>query len=173
MKVTNWTEINAATPGGRSKLPAGGYVIKILKVEDVESKEYLRITYDIAEGEYKDHYAEDTGANEWRHQFVRSYKDSAATFFAQFLQAITASNADFDLAKWQKVCNPYELEGLILGSIWRDDLYTNDRGEDKERLEFFAAVPADRIRAGAYEVPKPNDRRTAPDPYAPGADIPF
>lgn len=172
MKVTNWTEINAATPGGRSKLPAGGYVIKILKVEDNEKNEYITITYDIAEGAYKGHYANDTGGDEWRHQFRRYYTSSSEAYFSQFLQAIAASNADFDLAKWQKVCNPYELEGLILGTLWQDVKYTNNQGEDKERLGFYAAMPADRIRQGNYDVPPVSDQRTK-DPYAPGADIPF
>ena len=172
MKVKKWTEVDAARLGG-GKLPAGGYVIYIQEVEDVESKEYLRITYDIAEGEHKGHYANETSGTKWRHQFVRSYKDSSEAFFSAFLQAIAASNPDFDLAAWQKTCNPYDLEGLILGSIWQDEYYTNDHGEDKERLAFHSAVPASVIREGRFEVPKPNDRRTAPDPYAPGADIPF
>ena len=46
MKVKAWNLIEESAGG--SKLPVGGYVIKILDVEDVPSREYLRITYDIA-----------------------------------------------------------------------------------------------------------------------------
>ncbi len=171
MKVMKWTEVNAAGTGG-GKLPAGGYVIEILKVEDNEKNEYLTITYDIAEGEYKGHYASDTGGNEWRHQFRRYYTEASMAYFSQFLQAIAASNADFDLGEWQKTCNPYELEGMQLGSLWQDVRYTNNQGEDKERLGFYAAVPADRIRSGQFEVPPVSDQRTK-DPYAPDSNVPF
>ena len=50
-KNVTWTEVSAA--GTSSMLPAGGYVAKIVDVEDVESREYLRFTYDIAEGPQK------------------------------------------------------------------------------------------------------------------------
>lgn len=178
MKVKNWTEVNAAQPGGGAKLPAGGYVIRILKVEDDERNEYLTITYDIAEGEHAGHYADEDAGNAWRHQFRRYYSEKAEAFFAQFLQALAASNADFDLNAWSKVSNPYDLEGLVLGSIWQDVKYTNTKGEDKERLDFYAAVPADRIRAGQFEVPPVKDVRTKVDEpdvsaYTRDSSIPF
>ena len=64
MKVKAWNLIEESTGG--SKLPVGGYVIKILDVEDVPSREYLRITYDIAEGEHAGHYSDSFGKqNAW------------------------------------------------------------------------------------------------------------
>lgn len=174
MKVKNWTEVNAATPGGGMRLPAGGYIIRIDAVKDNPAQEFIEITYDIAEGEHAGHY---TDAESWRHTFRRYYSDKAESFFAQFLQALAASNADFDLAAWQKTANPFELEGLILGSIWQNEKYTNNKGEDKERLIFYAAMPADKIRAGAFDVPQDKDSRTKVETSTGGgaydAEIPF
>ena len=53
MKIKNWEIIEESTPG--EKLPAGGYVATIVNVEDVPSKEYLWIVYDIKEGEHAGH----------------------------------------------------------------------------------------------------------------------
>lgn len=174
MKVKNWTEVNAAVPGGGMRLPAGGYVIKIQSVNDNANQEYLEITYDIAEGEYAGHYAD---AESWKHTFRRWYGEKSKSFFKQFLQALEESNANFDIAIWQKTANPFELEGLILGSIWQNEKYTNNKGEDKERLIFYAAIPADKVRAGAFDVPQDRDSRTKVETSTGGgaydAEIPF
>lgn len=51
MKALNgYNEVKAST-GEYARLPAGGYVCKITKVEDVAAKEYLRVSFDIYEGE--------------------------------------------------------------------------------------------------------------------------
>ena len=56
-KGYNWAEVE---PAGTSKvLEPGGYVAQITAVEDVESREYLRFTYDIAEGACKGFFADD------------------------------------------------------------------------------------------------------------------
>ena len=57
---------------GRGQLPAGGYVLKIY---DIKAKtwpsgdEYFEVSFDIAEGEYKDFFKNDytaqTGDNKW------------------------------------------------------------------------------------------------------------
>ena len=153
MKIKNWTLIEESAGG--SKLPVGGYVIKILDVEDVPSREYLRITYDIAEGEHAGHYSDAFGRqNAWSHQFVRSYKDSAEGMFKAFLNRLEESN---------KASKGFTVErdfvGLTLGAVIQKRLYTNDKGEDKEALEVARVYAAQDIRNGDFEVPEPRDVR--------------
>ena len=76
-EIKNWKDIKASEDFER--LTAGGYVCTIIHVEDEPNKQYLKIQYDIAEGDHKDHWA---STNErfgwWGGDFYRSYKDSAA-----------------------------------------------------------------------------------------------
>lgn len=161
MKMGNWTNVDVATMGG-SKLPAGGYVIKVQKVEDDEKNEFLNVVYDIAEGEHAGHYSDDFAKQRpYIHSFRRYYRDSAAGYFAQFLHAMEESTPNFSIESWQRTCNPFELEGNVLGAIFQNEHYTNTRGEDKERLNLYACVPAQVIREGRFEVPAEKDSRTS------------
>lgn len=161
MKVKAWNLIEESTGG--AKLPVGGYVIKILDVEDVPSREYLRITYDIAEGEHAGHYSDAFGKqNAWSHQFVRSYKDSAEGMFKAFLNRLEESNKmskGFTVEKWSERSDERDFIGLTLGAVIQKRLYTNDNGEDKEALEVARVYAAQDIRNGDFEVPEPRDVR--------------
>lgn len=178
MKVLNWESVEESTPF--EKLPAGGYVIKIVDVEDMADKEYLNVVYDIKEGEYSGFYSDDFGRlNPWAHRFVRSYKDSAAGMFKQFLARLEDSNRDFSISSWQRKSDERDLIGLELGIVLQNEQYTNNQGEDKERLNVVGVYAAQDIRNGDYKLPEPKDKRTqvgaaaaaaAADPYD---DVPF
>ena len=178
MKIKNWTLIEESAGG--SKLPVGGYVIRILDVEDVPSREYLRITYDIAEGEHAGHYSDAFGKqNAWSHQFVRSYKDTAEGMFKAFLKRLEESNVGFNIEAWQaRGCNEREFVGLEVGIVLQTEQYTNNKGEDKERLEMVGVYASQDIRNGDFKLPEPKDNRLK-DQYegAPavsyGDDLPF
>lgn len=181
MKVLNWESVEESTPF--SKLPAGGYVIRITDVEDVADKEYLNVVYDIKEGDFSGFYSDDFGRlNPWAHRFVRSYKDSAAGMFKQFLARLEDSNKDFSIAAWQTKSDERELVGLELGVVLQNELYTNNQGEDKERLNLVGVYAAQDIRNGDFKLPEPKDRRVqvaggaggvsgTADPY--DDDVPF
>ena len=168
----NWTEVNAA--GSSSMLPAGGYVAIITAVEDVESSEYLRFTYDIAEGENKGFFADDDRV--YTHQFVRSYKEKASGFMKKFLECVEGSNKDFKLDGWNN--DEQDLVGKIVGIIVQREDYTNQSGEDRARMNVEDFAKADDIRNGRYKLPEPKDsRKKAEEPAQGGsvydADIPF
>lgn len=60
MKVPAYNKENRKTGGGYTPLPKGNYVCKILAAELVDYKngrQGIKISFDIAEGEYKDFYA--------------------------------------------------------------------------------------------------------------------
>lgn len=153
-KNTTWTEVSAA--GSSSMLPAGGYVAKILEVEDVESKEYLRFTYDIAEGERKGFF--ETDDRPYTHQFTRSYKEKAMGFMRQFLDCVEASNDNFSLEGWDN--DPNDLAGKLVGIVVQREDYTNQAGEDRARMNVEAFAKTEDIRNNRFKLPEPKDSRT-------------
>jgi len=156
-KIDNWEKVQASAD--HTRLAAGGYVVKIIKVEDKPDREYLTIVWDIAEGPEKGRYSDDWGkANEYAHRFIRSYKESALGMFKAFITAVEESNEGFiwTKAKW----NEQALVGKLVGIVLGEETYDNDRGETKTRLYLKTALSADKIRTGQFIVP---DIRKAPE----------
>ena len=176
MKVMNWTSVEESTPF--EKLPAGAYVITITDVEDVEDREYVNIVFDIKEGEYAGFYSDDFARkNPWAHRFVRSYKQTAEGMFKAFLTRLEESNRGFSVAAWQRACDPRAFIGLEVGIVLQTEAYTNDKGEDKERLSCVGVYASQDIRNGDYKMPPAKDSRkhesgTAAH-SAPYDDLPF
>lgn len=170
-KNINWTEISSATSS--KMIPAGGYVAKITDVEDVESKEYLRFTYDIAEGECRGFF--ETDDRPYTHQFMRSYTEKATPFMKSFLECIEASNADFNLEGWDNDVS--DLIGKLVGVLIQREDYTNRDGEDRARMNVEGYTTADNIRNGRFKLPEPKDNRVkkaeADGGSAYDAEIPF
>ena len=172
-KNTKWTEVEAT--GSSSMLPAGGYVARITDVEDVESKEYLRFTYDIAEGAQKDFF--ETDDRVYTHQFVRSYTKKAQGFMKRFLEQVEESNPNFSLASWDN--DPRGLVGKLVGIVVQREDYTNQNGEDRARMNVEAFASADDVRNGRFKLPDPKDTRAKAEPKAQqdgsvyDADLPF
>ena len=161
---TKWTEVSAA--GSSSMLPAGGYVAIITKVEDVESKEYLRFTYDIAEGEHAGFFADDD--RPYTHQFVRSYKEKASGFMKRFLECVEDSNETFSLDGWDN--DEQDLEGKLVGIVVQREDYTNASGEDRARMNVEDFASASDIRSKRFKLPEPKDSRDKGGDEAPPAD---
>ena len=173
-KNINWAEVTSV--GGSRMIPANGYVAVITAVEDVESKEYLRFTYDIAEGEFKDFFKTDDRV--YTHQFIRSYKENSAGFMKQFLERIESSNDGFKLDGWS--CEPSDLVGKLVGVIIQREDYTNKDGEDRARMNVEGFASATDIRNGRFKLPDPKDSREKREDAHPAdgtsiydADIPF
>lgn len=173
MKIKNWELIEESTPG--EKLPAGGYVAVIVDVEDVPSKEYLWIVYDIKEGEHAGHYSDDFGKrNAWAHRFTRSYKDSAEGMFKAFLNRLEESNRGrFDAKAWQARSDEREFVGLEVGIVLQTRFYTNEKGEDKEALEVRGVYASQDVRNGDFKLPEPNDAREKAPAAGAYDDVPF
>lgn len=173
MKKKNWVFIEESKPG--TMLEPGGYVCRITSVEDVPSREYLWVVYDVAEGEKAGCYSALPASDAWKHRFTRSYKDTAEGMFKAFLNRLEESNRGrFDVAKWQETSDERALVGLEVGLVFQKEMYTNDRGEDKERTVVVGVEAAQDIRNGDYYMPEPKDRRTRVEGAAPsiGAGAP-
>lgn len=172
MKLINWEEVEESKPS--TMLEPGGYVCRITAVEDVPSKEYLWIVYDVIEGERAGVYAGLPKSDDWKHRFTRSYKDTARGMFKAFVNRVEESNPGF---KWDG-SDERQFVGKIVGLVFQKEQYTNDKGDDKERTVVVGVESADDIRKGGYYMPEPKDRRTKVETAAaaqsgPYDDIPF
>ena len=158
MLKKNWTGIDEGTLF--DKLKAGGYVLEITDVEDVSSRSYINLVFDIAEGPNAGHFDDSWGRdNPWAHRFVRSYKPNCEGMFKAFLQRLQDSNPGFDIAVWERNCDERDFIGLKIGAVLQYEDYTNQYGEDKERLVVTNIYSVDYIRDGKYKVPERIDKR--------------
>ena len=99
MKNINWNDVQEATE--RRDLPVGGYVAGICKATDEPAKERLNIEWEVAEGEFKGYWREQTasliergklnpGEWAWGGKTIKSYKEKALPFFKGFITAVSS-----------------------------------------------------------------------------------
>lgn len=149
MQYKDLTNVQAARE--YTKLHPGGYICRIIKAEDVPGKEYLKIEYDIVEGEFKDYFRElSERFNFWGGSFIRSYKDNALPFFKAFITAVEESNRgyNFDYDE-SKLVGKYV--GLILGE---EEYVGQSTGEVKVRIYVHSTRSVETIKSGNFTVPE-------------------
>ena len=176
MKKINWNEVEEVK--GFEKLPAGGYVCGITAVEDVPASEYLKLEFDIAEGEFKNYYRNLYDSKGfWAGKFIKSYKEKALGFFKKMLVAFEASNSGFKFDDDEKVLKR-KLIGLVIG--YEEYLKSDDTVG--ERITVVDILPIEDIRAGRFEIPKlkelPGTKNLSSDSFesmeaADDEDLPF
>ena len=165
MKKKNWDVIEESVPGGAPLAP-GGYVVRIVNVKDNynasdESKCYLNIVYDIAEGDEAGRFSDDWGkSHPFAHQFTRWYEGRSEGEFRFFLNCLEFSNkGKFSVAEWNKTCDEKQLIGLELGIVLQKEFKTNTKGVDTDYLEVRGVYASQDIRSGDFKVPDPVDKR--------------
>lgn len=176
MKKVDTTNIQEA--GERTTLPAGAYVCVIKNVEDVPEKEYLKITYDIASGEYAGYY-DTIRANHpewaWVGAYVKSYKTAALPMFKRFCSAVSKSNGAFVFDGNQVNADEKTLIGKKLGIVLREEEYYSNSGDKRTRLIVHSECPIERLATQKVPDPKKlpeeekNDFITIPE----NEEIPF
>ena len=152
-KISNWENITESTSFKR--LAPGGYIVKLLNVEDHPDKEYLRISFDIVEGDEKGYFKKQYDNDKrperkWPNagSFIRSYKDSAASMFKGFTGAVERSNKGYVWNFEEKT-----LVGKLVGLIIADEQYQNQKGQIRERNYVAAIRSVDIIKKGEFDVP--------------------
>lgn len=153
-KIENWANIKENN--GFEKLPVGGYIVKILNVQDVAEKEYLKVSFDIAEGDhkgfFKKQYDEDTRQDKkWPNagSFVRSYKSTAESMFKGFANAVENSNKGYTFD-----FNEKSLVGKQVGIVVGLEEYVNQKGAVRERTYVSAVRSVDTIKKGDFKIPE-------------------
>lgn len=152
--INNFDKIQES--GSFEKLPVGGYIIKILAVDDVPEKEYLKIFFDINDGEKKGFFQkafkEDTRTEKkWPNagSFIRSYKEKALPMFKGFTNAMENSNKGY---KWN--FDEKSLVNKVCGIVVGLEEYVNQKGQVRTRTYISAVRSVDTIKKGEFTVPE-------------------
>lgn len=127
-----------------SKLTAGAYVCKICDVKDIEEKEYLKVTYDIAEGDFAGYYEYLRGkfpSWDWCGAYTKSYKTSALPMFKRFCSAVSKSNGSYVFDGGAVNADEKSLIGKKIGIVLREEEYYGNDGELKTRLIVYREFP--------------------------------
>lgn len=146
MKNVDWNTVQDEI---RSPAP-GGYAAKITRVEDNEEKEYLKIEWEFADGEFKGVNQETYDAfGFWPLSFVCSYKQKALRFFKGFKTAVELSNRNYVFNN-----DPQSLVGKFVGVVLGEEEYINKKGETKVRLYVAEKRSGKAIRDGDFKIPE-------------------
>ena len=169
-RIENWDSIVESTSFKR--LTPNGYIVKILNVEDNPEKEYLKIYFDIVKGDdkgyFKKQYDGDTRKErKWPNAgtFIRSYKDSAASMFKGFTNAVEKSNKGYQWNFDEKT-----LVNKVVGLIIADEQYQNQKGQVRVRNYVAAVRSVETIEKGEYEIPALKELTTTKTTTAPAND---
>lgn len=155
-------EVEIKRTAGNDPLPAGGYVAKIMNAEVKEYTwgEVLVISFDVAEGEYKDFFANQYRANtsedkKWKGNFRltvpnegNQYFDSQKRTFGNALACIEESNSGYH---WD--WNEAKLKGKMVGVLFRNFEWEMN-GNSGWSTECGTFVSVDDIRNGNFRQMK-------------------
>lgn len=160
----------------------GGYVAKIISVEDHPQEKYLQLELDISEGEYKDCFTEawKTWGNWPAMGSTRVYYNTEKAIeygFMPFIGAVQESNGGFGFNNDEKT-----LKGKTVGIIIGEREYLSRDGEVKIAKNINRFRSAEAIREGKFRMPKlrelPEDQKPKSNPLdgfteVDDSDLPF
>lgn len=154
-----------AVHGRRGMLPAGAYVVQVIRASE-DTTNYgnacLKVVFEIAEGDYAGYFA-DVDADEsmdWRHTAEIDVQEANGARLKALVEAVQASNPGY-VWDW----NEQGLVGRTFGLVLQERKVTllkgKNKGQDRSYLDFWDAVPVDAVRAGQVATPPVNDKRTS------------
>ena len=148
--IDSWDAIEEKQEGEFPRPKPGGYIAILVNVEDEEDKEYLKIEWDFAEGEFKGFNAATFNrAGFWPTALFRSYKEKALGFFKAFKTAVERSNPGYTFDDRR----PQALAGKAVGLVLGEEEYVNGKGEVKTRLYVFQTRTVKAVREGDFKAP--------------------
>lgn len=170
-KIENFEQVKAS--GEFDQLKPGGYIGVLYKAEDESDKEYLKVSFDIAEGEFADYYKNlHSQFNFWGGVFFRSYKEKALSMFKGFIKSVEESNPGY-VWNWDEST----LKGKKVGLILQEEEFVQTggahAGELRTHLIVQKVVNVETIKSGKYKVPelKKLDKYTGPTVKAQTNDV--
>lgn len=147
----------------RPQLPVGGYVMRIMgaEVKDNRIGQYVQVSMDIAEGQYKDFFAEDYRAQDQNKKWHCNYllnvplddgseKDGwTKRRFKTFTEALEASNDGYHF-DWDEK----KFKGLMIGGLFNIREWKTDDGQRGRSTNLAQVCSVEKIRTGKYKLPK-------------------
>lgn len=149
--------------GEGQMLQKGGYVLKIMGAEICENKvgQYVKIGVDIAEGEYKDYFANDyknqqSEDKKWRGNYLLnvpnddgSEKDGwTKRRFKTVIEALEESNPGYHF-DWDEK----KFKGKFIGGLFNEREYESN-GNIKKSTNLAQLCSVEKIRKGTYQLPE-------------------
>lgn len=150
----------------KAQLPVGGYVMKIMgaTVEENRIGQYVKISMDVAEGQYKDFFANDYRAQEggqrgkvWHCNYLLnvpaddgSERDGwTKRKFKTFTEALEASNDGYHF-DWDEK----KFKGLTIGGLFNMREYKTRDGNIGRSPNLAQVTSVEKIRTGKFRIPK-------------------
>ena len=159
MRHYDWNQIEAREGGEFDTPKAGAYIAVITQVEDVEKKEYVKIGWDFAEGEYKgDNTDTYDRAGFWPGTIYRSYKEKALGFFKAFISAVEGSNPGYAFDDQ----NLQALVGKKLGVVLGEEGYIKSNGLHGVRFYVAQTKTLQDIKLGNFKIPEDREKSEEP-----------
>lgn len=154
--IVNYSEVKPST-GEFARPDNGGYVIKIVSVEDVplnattQKGDYLLINYDIAQGDFAGYYQgqNDKFGGPWVARFTKSYKEKALGMFKHFINCVEESNRGFTW-NW----NEHDLVGCVVGVTLQEEEYERKDGNIGVSLKVKEIKTVQQILDGDFKIPE-------------------
>lgn len=143
---------------GYENLPEGAYVLVVTSCEQPIKKDYARLEFDVAEGEWKGHEK----GSQWPLSDILSFKPSALGMVRARLDRLSEANPGFDALTAYENDDWRSFEGRRIGAVLRRRLYTRKDGGDGEGVEIGKWISPEDVRSGNWSPMAPRDARTAP-----------
>ena len=160
-----YNDVNAATPGEFSQLPAGGYVCRIINAEITKSKagnEMLVLFIDVAQGDFAGYFkaeydrVKNFTPNRWVNsgtyrQLLFDNAGRVSSFFKGLMTCFEKSNPNFKLNI--NIFEAETLRGKLIGFVFAEDEYQKQNGDVGTRISAKFPKTVEDIQIGNFKVP--------------------
>ncbi len=149
--------------GAYQSLPKGGYVAKIMgaSVHENSRGQYVKVSVDIAEGEFQGYYTRDfegqqTEDKKWHGLYLLSVPNDDGSEqdgwtkrrFKTFTDALEDSNPGYHF-DWDES----KFKGLFIGALFNEREYEKNDGSIGRTTNLAQVISVDRVRSGNYKLP--------------------
>lgn len=145
-------------------LPKGAYVVKIMgaTVEENSNGQYIKIGCDIAEGEFKDFYANQYKQDQredkkWKCNYLLNVPKDDGTQedgwtkrkFKTFTEALEDSNEGYHF-DWDEK----KFKGKLFGGLFNEQEYEKNDGSVGKTVKIGKVISVQALKEGKYKMPE-------------------
>lgn len=182
--LKGYEEVSPALPGEFAKLPAGGYICKIINADITKSKAdntMLVLFVDIADGDFKDFFKAAVNRVKsfnseikWDNtaiyrQLIFANDGKVSSFFKGLITCFEKSNPTFKVNPHS--FNEQSLRGLLIGFVFADEQYPKRDGSIGSRTFIKFPKTVSDIRDGNFKIPDTKKFEKSTEPSAEQNDI--